>query len=253
MNEKYKRGPEPGNKPHPMTPERIAMFLKVYLESGGNFAEAARQCCPGAVSNTHQPCYSSFKFLKRNNLEFKAACEAVLDEVRDAITAEIDRRGRLGWLEPVFQKGIQATDSEGKPAFIRRFDSKLLLARARALMPETYGEKRQIEITHHKGSGGQMVVSGSDLAALSPGQKLALSDIMGTIRASREGGTKALTHQPGQTLGHAISGADPSCCVPRGAYQGGAGSNHRRLTSWRLQLRADQVMQAPMRTCQRRQ
>lgn len=200
MNEKYKRGPEPGNKPHKMTPDRIALFLKVYLESGGNFAEAARQCCPGAVSNTHQPCYSSFKFLQKHNPEFKEACSAVLDEVRDAISAEIDRRGRLGWLEPVFQKGTQATDSEGKPAFIRRFDSKLLLARARALIPSEYGDRKDITITHHKGSHGVMVIEGTDIPALSLQQKSDLAGIMETIVAARDGGTKQLEHQPAETL-----------------------------------------------------
>lgn len=200
MNEKYKRGPEPGNKPHKMTPERIALFLKVYLESGGNFAEAARQCCPGAVSNTHQPCYSSFKFLAKHNPEFKEACEVVLDEVRDAITAEIDRRGRTGWLEPVFQKGEQAVDADGKPAFIRRFDSKLLLARARALMPSEYGDRKDISITHHRGSSGAMTVTGFDLPALSDEQKGHLADIMDTIRAAREGTAKQIEYQPRETL-----------------------------------------------------
>lgn len=200
MNEKYKRGPEPGNKPHPMTPDRIALFLKVYLESGGNFAEAARQCCPGAVSNTHQPCYSSFKFLQKHNPEFKEACEVVLDEVRDAISAEIDRRGRLGWLEPVFQKGEQAVDADGKPAFIRRFDSKLLLARARALMPGEYGDRKEISITHHKGSHGVMVIEGTDIPALSLEQKTSLAGIMETIMAARDGTQKAITHQPRETL-----------------------------------------------------
>ena len=133
----------------------------------------------------------------------------MLDEVRDCISAEIDRRGRLGWLEPVFQKGTQAVDADGKPAFIRRFDSKLLLARARALMPSEYGEKRTIDITHHKGTHGMMVIEGTDIPALSHEQQANLSDIMATIRACRDGTAKQLEHMPMETLDVPVVEVEP--------------------------------------------
>lgn len=194
------RGPDVGSPGHPMTAGRIAVFLAAYRESGGNFQDAAKAACPGGKDGTRRPCYSTFVQLKKRNIAFAAACDEVLLEIADMIEAEIDRRGRIGWLDPIVQKGEHVTDAEGKPMFIRRFDSKLLLARARALMPDKYGEKKTIDLIHHKASHGMMVIEGSDIPALSPAQRDHLGDIMATIKAHRDGTPKALTHQPGVTL-----------------------------------------------------
>lgn len=202
------RGPKRGQNPHPMTPERVALFLRAYRESGGNFAEAARVACPGAKDGVVKPCYSSFQKLRKRDIGFAAACDEILGEVADMIEAEIDRRGRIGWLDPIVQKGEHVTDAEGKPMFIRRFDSKLLLARARAIMPDKYGEKKTIDITHHKGSHGMMVVEGSDIPALSIEQRENLGSIMATIRAARDG-VKAIEHKPGVTLDIPVVEVEP--------------------------------------------
>jgi len=193
------RGPAKGSVAAPMTQERIALFLRVYRESGANFTAAAAAACPHGKDGTAKPCYSTFVNLRKSNIEFAAACDEILEQVRDDIEAEIDRRGRVGWLDPIVQKGEHVTDADGKPMFIRRFDSKLLLARAKALMPDKYGDKKDIQITHHKGAGGSMVVEGADIKALSIEQRAALADIMGTIGAARDG-VKAITHQPGKVL-----------------------------------------------------
>ncbi len=203
------RGPTRGNQPHPMTPERIALFLRVYRESAGNFAEGARAACPGAKDGVAKPCYSSFQKLRKRDIGFAAACDEILGEVADLIDAEIDRRGRIGWLDPVVQKGEHVIGVDGEPMFIRRFDSKLLLARARAIMPDRYGEKKTIDITHHKGSGGMMVIEGTDVPALSLEQRENLGDIMVTIRAHRDGGTKQIEHKPGITLDVPVVEVEP--------------------------------------------
>ena len=194
------RGPDKGSVAHPITQERIDLFLNVYRESGANFTAAAAAACPGATEGNRKPCFSTFVRLKKSDMGFAAACDEVLLEIADMIEAEIDRRGRIGWLDPIVQKGEHVTDAEGKPMFIRRFDSKLLLARARALMPDKYGEKKDIQITHHRGSGGMMVIEGTDVPALSHEQQSNLADIMATIRAARDGTPKQIEHQPGVTL-----------------------------------------------------
>ena len=202
------RGPDKGSVAHPVTPGRIAVFLAAYRASGANFTAAAAAACPHGKEGNRKPCYSTFVWLKKSDMEFQAACDEILEQVRDDIEAEIDRRGRVGWLDPIVQKGEHVTDAEGKPMFIRRFDSKLLLARARALMPDKYGERKTIDITHHKGTGGMMVIEGSDVPALSPEQRENLGSIMATIRSARDG-TKQIEHKPGVTLDVPVVEVEP--------------------------------------------
>ena len=116
------------------------------------------------------------------------------------VEAEIHRRGVEGWLTPAIQKGEQAILATGEPAFIRRYSDTLLLARARALMPSKYGEKKSIDITHHK-AGGMMVIEASDVQHFTQAQIEALGDLMSTIRANREGeAPEKLTYQPAPVL-----------------------------------------------------
>ena len=196
------RGPKKGSPGHPMTAGRIAVFLAAYRESGGNFQKAAAAACPGGKEGARRPCYSTFVQLKKKDLGFAAACDEILLEIADMIEAEIRRRGEEGWLEPVIQKGTQATMADGSPAFIRRFDSKLLLARARALMPDKYGDRKDVTITH-KRAGGMLVIEASDIKHFSQAQIDALGGIVATIRKYKDGGapeTPSLEYQPAPVM-----------------------------------------------------
>ena len=198
------RGPDRGVKPHKMTKARVDLFLKTYRDTGANFAFAAAQACPGGKEGTRRPCYSSFKQLYRRDMRFRAACDEILSEVADLVESEIDRRGRLGWLSPVFMKGervheLNPETGEMEPASIRRYSDALLLARARSLMPSKYGEKKSIDITHHK-AGGLLVIEAADVQHFSQAQIESLSDLMATIRANREGATKEITFQAAPVL-----------------------------------------------------
>ena len=53
---------------------------------------------------------------------------------------EMDFRGRIGWLEPKFYEGNVC-------GFIRKYSDALLLARAKALAPEKYGDKTKVDTT----------------------------------------------------------------------------------------------------------
>lgn len=198
------RGPDRGVKPHPMTKARIDLFLKIYRESGGNFAFAAAAACPGAKEGTDKPCYSSFRQLRARSMGFRAACEEILEQVANDVEAEIHRRGTLGWLSPVFQKGervqeVNPETGEMEPASIRRYSDTLLIARARSLMPEKFGDKKSVEITQ-KRAGGLLVIEASDVQHFSQAQIEALGDLMSTIRANREGGTPEIEYQPAPVL-----------------------------------------------------
>lgn len=143
-----------------MTPARKDAFLAALRASGGIFSEACRRCSPhSTTAGKTPPCYSSFRALMTRDMEFNAAVAEVMDQVRDDIEQEIHRRGYEGWVEPVIQKGTQATLADGSPAYIRRFDSSLLKARATAMMPDRYGDNRHVrhdvvhsgQVTHKAG------------------------------------------------------------------------------------------------------
>lgn len=200
------RGPAKGQIPHAITKARIDLFLRVFRESGANFTAAAAAACPGE-HETAKPCLSSFQKLRKTNIEFAAACEEIHAQVCDDIEAEIDRRGRIGWLDPVVQKGEHVIGRDGEPMFIRRFDSKLLLARAKSLMPTKYGDSKKIEITHRKGIGAWEITS-DDLKALDSEQKRQLADLISVVQAARAG-IKAIEHQPRETLDVPVIEVEP--------------------------------------------
>ncbi len=205
------RGPSKGSKPHPMTPERVDLFLQVYRESGACFRTAAAAACPSTGKGANpKPCFSSFVRLRKSDMEFAAACDEILQETADLIEAEIDRRGRVGWLDPVFQKGSQAVDCDGKPAFIRRFDSKLLLARAKALMPDRFGDSKRVDLHHHKALS-ILQISPEDMDGLSNEHRGQLREILIVMQANRKGGVAAIEHKPAKTLDVAVVEIEGEC------------------------------------------
>ena len=79
------------------------------------------------------------------------------EQAADSIEVEITRRGLLGWDEPVFYRGAEV----GR---IRKYDSVLLLALARARRPAVWGASQKLELS------GSLTVSDVDarVAAMRP-------------------------------------------------------------------------------------
>lgn len=136
------KGKSPSGR-QPITEERKRLFLDELRRNGGLFAAAARVASPHLSSDTRGTSsgYSGFKNLQNRDPHFAAQVDAILEEVAEEVAAEIKRRGQDGVDKPIFQGGKRAKDHDGSPASIREYSDRLLLARARALMPEDYGEK----------------------------------------------------------------------------------------------------------------
>ena len=101
--------------------------------------------------------------------QFDALCVAAEELSGDIIDAEIDRRGRLGVLEPIVYQGIVMGE-------VRKFSDQLLLARAKAhvRLRDAYRDRSSVE---HSGS----VQTGKDSDEV---EKL-LKDVEANLRESQ--------------------------------------------------------------------
>ncbi len=199
-----KRGPAKDSKRLEMTELRQDTFLSALRASGGVFSAACRAASPHSSPTTKcPPCYSTFRNLIQRDPDFAIAVQEVMDSVREDIEAEIFRRGQEGWDTNVYQKGEQVFNRDGTPATVKRFSDNLLLARARAMMPEKYGEKRTVEHrgTIHHAAGGHWTITSQDLAAFSQRQRENLRDLMNTARLARSGEeAPAIEHHPAEEV-----------------------------------------------------
>lgn len=161
---------------------RRRAFLDALRSHGGSFAAACRASAPHLDGQSRNPpAASTWRALMARDPEFAAQVEAVLQDVRDDIEAELHRRSMEGVEVPVFQKGSQAKYADGRPAYVTKYSDSLLLARARALMPDRYGEKKDINVSV-RGGVGAWSIGLEDLVALSQPQKDNLAEIINTIR-----------------------------------------------------------------------
>ncbi len=192
---------EKGRPELPVTDARKAAFLEALRNSGGVFASACRATGVHLSGGSRNPPgYSTWRALMARDPEFAAAVEQVLQECREDVEAEIYRRAQVGTLEPIVQKGKQATLADGSPAFIRRYSDRLLLKRAAALMPDKYGDHKTVE---HRGfvsvGAAGLVLTSEDFIALDETQRGQLREILTVIREHREG-VKAIPHQPAEIV-----------------------------------------------------
>lgn len=105
------------------------LFLEAYAEQA-NVLIAAR-----AVGISRQTVYDWLE----HDEEFSLSYNQAKEDAKDALRAEIYRRGVEGYEEDVYQLGKFA----GK---VRKYDTSLLIFHAKMLMPE-YRDKQQIEHT----------------------------------------------------------------------------------------------------------
>lgn len=189
-----------------MTEKRKAEFLRAFREVGGIWAAACRKVAhpdadPEKLRSKHPPAMSSFRALAARDPEFGAQIQEILQECRDMVEAEIRRRGELGYTDYVYQKSEQVFNRDGTPAVIHRYSDNLLLARARALMPEKYSERKNVQhrghITH--GMAGHLQIESADLTALNVEQRKQLTGILKTIQESRRD-VPAITYDPGEEI-----------------------------------------------------
>ena len=75
----------------------------------------------------------------RNNPLFEEKVQAARDEATERLEAEADRRGYTGYPEAVFYEGVHVADRT-------RYTDQLLMFRLKALAPEKYRDRKQVEV-----------------------------------------------------------------------------------------------------------
>lgn len=91
----------------------------------------------------------------------------------DLMLQEAQRRAVMGTLKPVFAKGTQAKDHEGKPAFIREYSDVLLMFLLKAKDPLRYCDKlrtaaKMREWANDAGAGVTIIFDGADTRLVAP-------------------------------------------------------------------------------------
>ena len=187
--EPAKRGPKTGNSRLAMTEERRDLFLTTLRSSGGNFSHAAAQASPNSLAKPRsKPGVASFKALMARDAEFSAAVAETLEHVKDDVFAEIYRRAMEGTKEAVIQKGEQAVMATGEPAWITRYDNRLLLRLAAKLDP-SWSETRNIQ---YSGTVEHKVMTMEEMESMSPEDL----DLIDRALAVVGGAPKVIEHKP---------------------------------------------------------
>lgn len=168
--------PGPKYGAYRVTDVRRETFLKVLSETG-SFAAAARAASPH--SKDRHGGASTFKQLMQRDPDFAAAVEDARSQALGRLETECVRRAVEGVRRPIYQKGelvgYEDVHSDG-----------LLMFALRALDPDKYNEKRQVELkgdVTHRVVG--LMISPQDLLALNDDDRAALERIVGKIADAR--------------------------------------------------------------------
>ena len=126
------------------TKDKQRLFLDAYAEQA-NVMVAAK------MAGIHRT--TVYVWLETDE-DFSFAYNQAKEDAKDTLRAEIYRRGKEGWDEPVYQMGYLA----GK---VRKYSDTLLIFHAKMLMAE-YRDKQQLEVTGK--DGGPIQVNHSKLS-----------------------------------------------------------------------------------------
>jgi hypothetical protein len=95
----------------------------------------------------------------RKDAAFAQAVEEAMDQFRDSIEEAIDQRGRLGWDEPIYYQGTLV-------GHVKRYDTQLLLAQAKAHIPAYRDKAQSIQIQQNNVSLGLESLNADDRQVL---------------------------------------------------------------------------------------
>ena len=120
-----------------------------------------------------------------------------MEHVKADVYAEIFRRAMHGVQEPIVQKGEQATMADGEPAWVTKYDNRLLMRLASRLDPN-WSERRTIDhnVTVNPAA---VMLEPADFLALTVDQQDQLYGLLSLIQVAR-GDAKALEYSPGETV-----------------------------------------------------
>lgn len=171
----------------PITEERRRVFLDA-LSRTGIFVWAARAASPHSSDASNKGCASSFRDLEKRDPTF-AAQVAEAREIADAsIEQEAYRRAVEGVPEKIYQRGVQAVDADGKPAFVQRYSDRLLERLLETRMPHKWTPRKGIEVSgsvSHSHTGSVLHLSVEDVLGLGQADRDELGRIMGLVAVNR--------------------------------------------------------------------
>ena len=157
------------------TSTRKALYCRALIEAEGSREVAARKV------GVHRATVS--RHLK-DDPEFRADYDGAMEEYAHILVSEAHRRGVVGTKKPVFFQGKRAwdvdEDGEPIPAFVREYDTPLLLALLKRWVPE-FKDKQIVETRNLNVDMGL-----ADLETLSPEQQEKLRELLDMDEANGE-------------------------------------------------------------------
>lgn len=171
--------------PIPWSPEREAAFLRA-VEEVGSVMRAAEVV--DGKPGTHTTYYNRI----RRHPEFKQAVDEALIRCGDKLRGHMLDLAMNGTKEPVFQMGKRMKDEEGKPASIRKFDSKImaLLVKSAKLMDKEFDSRSSVEVTDLTRQGA-LTLELSEIMRLPADMRTQLMGILKRLQTMRFGADTA--------------------------------------------------------------
>lgn len=133
-------------------PKSTAIKKKAFLECYAKLGIINRVCESIGIHRT------TFFQWRDRGAEFAKEFQLADEAFNESLEAEMDRRGKEGYLEPVFYQGKEVSA-------VRKYSDVLLIVRAKAKMPEKYKDRIEQE---HK---GKVIVSLKMICPSDPDEK----------------------------------------------------------------------------------
>lgn len=152
------------------TKDRQRLFLEAYAEHA-NVKVAAED------AGIHRS--TVYEWLEHDQ-DFSFAYNLAKEDAKDTLRAEIYRRAKEGWEEPVYQLGYLA-------GTVQKYSDTLLIFHAKMLMPE-YRDKQQVDVTTHTGAKDTPEAQDAIMKALEPypEAKWALAEALAELEKTRK-------------------------------------------------------------------
>ena len=125
----------------PMTPQEIETARAKFIASFRTEANVSLACARARIARS-----TAYEW-RENDPEFAALWQDAEQDANDAIRREMYRRGVEGWDEPVVSAGMLVLH-QGKPVTIKRYSDTLIMALAKARMPE-FRDKQSLDVYTH--------------------------------------------------------------------------------------------------------
>ncbi len=163
--------PTPQKEEGLSTKDRQRLFLEAYAVHA-NIMLSAR------AAGIHR---STVYDWQEHDEDFAFAFNLAKEDAKDTLKAEIFRRAKEGWEEPVYQFGQYA-------GTVRKYSDTLLIFHAKMLMPE-YRDKSTVDVNANVNThvSGALTLTRGDLRQLSDEELAQVKALLAAAKARKEG------------------------------------------------------------------